>query len=198
MAYIALIGDQYLKDNAWVNQNVDPQLIRPTIRLVQEMHILPLLGTALYNKVQSLVTGSPTVTLTGNYGTLLHEYIQPCMLWYVVSESTVPIAIRMTNKNILRKQSDNSTPADINEILTLKDEAKNKAEWYAERMRKFIVENEANYPEYNSPGDGIDTIRPRRKPYDNGLSLKNYFTETSLNANRTIYKQPTKDECCDP
>jgi hypothetical protein len=199
MAYVAFISDQFLKDNTWMNQSVDPSLIRPTVRLAQEMYILPLLGTGLYNKVTSLISGSPTVTLSGTYGTLLRDYIQPCLQWYVISESAIPISLRMTNKNIVKKNSDNSTAADLSEILTIKDEARNKAEWYGQRMVAFVRANPTPYPEYFAPGDSCDTITPRRKAYDSILSLTNYHTNSSLKGGGGIAIDYGRNaECCDP
>lgn len=196
--YVAFISDQFLKDNTWVNQSVDPSLMRPTVRLAQEMYILPLLGTALYNKVTSLISGSPTVTLSGSYGTLLHDYIQPCLIWYTVAESTIPMAFRITNKNIVKKNSENSTAADLNEILSLKDEARNKAEWYGERLVYYAKENRTIYTEYDNPGSGVDTIFPRRKAFSTVLSLDRYCTKSSLSKSGGIPIDYGRNrDCCE-
>lgn len=179
--YVAFISDQFLKDNTWVNQSVDPSLMRPTVRLAQEMYILPLLGTGLYNKVISMISGSPTVALSGSYGTLLHDYIQPCLLWYSLAESTIPISLRIVNKGIVKKNSENSSAADLNEILAVKDEARNKAEWYAQRLISYACENHLGFPEYGNPGSGSDTIYPNKKAFSTVLSLDRYCTKSSLN-----------------
>lgn len=181
--YVAFISDQFLKDNTWVNQSVDPSIMRPTVRMAQEKYILPILGTGLYNKVISLISGAPTVTLSGDYGVMLHEYIQPCLLWYALAESTIPISLRIVNKGIVKKNSENSTPADLNEILAVKDEARNNAQWYAQRLMNFTAQNRTLYTEYDNPGSGIDTIFPDSKAFSTVLSLDNYCTKSSLNRN---------------
>lgn len=197
MAYIAFISDQFLKDNTWINSSVDPSLIRPTIRLAQEMYIKPLLGSALYNKVISLISGTPSVAISGDYATLLHDYIQPCLLWYVVAESTVPISLRIANKGIQRRNSENSSPADLNEILTIKDEAKNKAQWYGQRLVSFCGAYPLLYPEYNSPGSTCDTIFPTHRPFDSVLSLTNYRTKSSMRSSGSIpIDYGVNKDCC--
>jgi hypothetical protein len=180
MIYVALISDQFIKENTYLNNNIDPQVIRPVVRLAQEMYILPLLGTALYNKVMGLVSGSPTVTLSGDYGTLLHQYIQPTELWYLISEATVPIAYRYVDKNVVRKTSDNSTPADLNEIRALKDDAKNKAEMYADRLYRYLQTNQNLYPEFTNPGTSFDTIFPKRRNFSGMMVMGNTRTRSSL------------------
>lgn len=184
MAFVALLSDQFIKDNTWIQQNVDVQLLRPTIRITQDKYILPLLGTALYNRVIAAVSGSNlTVTISGNTGTLLHDYIQPAHLWYLLAESTIPVSFKVTNKDIVRKNSDNSIPATIDEINQLKDYALNQAEFYAERMRKYLLANaSALFPEYLSPGTAMDTIYPRQKVFETGMSLnRKYRQKSSLN-----------------
>lgn len=195
--YVAFISDQFLKDNTWLNQSVDPSLIRPTVRLAQEMYILPLLGTGLYNKITSLISGTPTVAISGDYAVLLHDYIQPCLQWYTIAESTIPISLRMANKGIVKKNSDNSTAADLNEILTLKDEARNKAQWYGERMRLYLIQNNLLYSEYYAPGTGIDTLYPSNKAYSTVLSLDNYCSNSAMSrGSRFPIDYGRNKDCC--
>lgn len=197
MAYVALISENYVKDNSVINANVDASLIRPAIRLAQEKYIHPVLGTNLYNTVMGLVSGAPTVTLSGSYGTLLHTYIQPCLLWYSVSESIIPIAYKVTNQDVVRMNATYSQPAELNEILHLKDDAKNNAEWYAERLHLYLVENADTFTEYNNPGDGVDTIRPKKRVFSEKISLGKQKTKSSLNQSSNAEWISPKDRCFD-
>lgn len=197
MSFTSFISEQYIKDNSVINANVDPALLRPTIRDAQETYILPILGTNLYNTLMAMVSGAPTVTLTGNYGVLLHDYVQPCLLWYTIAESTIPIAYRITNKDIVRKTSPNSTPGDLNEVLNVKDWAFNKAQLRADRLVKYLMQYASTlYSEYNSPGNTIDTVRPRKFVWSDKISLGKYKTKSSLNRSTNTYDNETpKDDC---
>jgi hypothetical protein len=37
-----------------------------------------------------------------------------------------------------------------------------KANYYAERLRDYLCENNTLFPEYNNPGSGLDTIQPNK------------------------------------
>ena len=51
-----------------IGGNVDTDKIIPHIKVAQDIHILPILGTKLYEKLQSDISGS---TLAGHYSTLV-------------------------------------------------------------------------------------------------------------------------------
>ena len=52
-----LISVETLKEQTGLHANVDPKLILSEILTAQDMYILPILGSALYNKLQSDVDG---------------------------------------------------------------------------------------------------------------------------------------------
>ena len=47
-ANILFISEQTLKDRSLLQDNIDPKLIKPTIKQAQDMFIEPILGTGLY------------------------------------------------------------------------------------------------------------------------------------------------------
>ena len=111
--FVQFISENYLKSTTVIDDNVDMKLLNPTLRLVQEKYILQILGTALYDKLVSDVSAS---SLSGSYKTLMDDYILPTMSWYVMLESPIPLGYRFMNKGVMRKNSDNSQPADIADL----------------------------------------------------------------------------------
>ena len=60
----------------------------------------------------------------------------------------------------------------LEEIAMVTDRAKNKAEWYAERLTKYLLSNETLYPKYiTQENPNIDTIYPKRTNYTSGMYL---------------------------
>lgn len=163
MAFKAFISETFLKENTYISKNVDMTLLRPAIRVAQEKYILPLLGTALYNKIATDIPNS----VTGTYKTLLDDYIIPCLMWYVVGECTIPMSYRFNNKSLMRNTGDNEIPLDKDEIFGNMEYAQQNAEWYAERMIDYLctIATTSVLPEYLSPGTTSDTIHPRKHSF---------------------------------
>ena len=60
---VLFISEKYVKDNSYIDNNVDDKLLTPLIILAQDKHILPVTGTSLtpISKSQSdTVSCTPT------------------------------------------------------------------------------------------------------------------------------------------
>lgn len=167
-ANILFISETTLKDRSLLQDNVDPKLIRPTIKQCQDMYIEPILGTGLYRELQDQIEDA---TLTALNIKLLDFYITDCLSWYVASEMVMSLGFKLTNKNVLRKSSENSNEASLSELFDLMNYYKNKAEWYAQRISDYLCENIVDYPLYNNPGSGVDIIQPNSSSYSTGMYL---------------------------
>jgi hypothetical protein len=167
-ANVLFISEQTLKDRSLLQDNVDPKLIKPTIKQAQDMYIEPILGTGLYRELQDQIAGND---LTDENKLLLDYYITDCIFWYVASEMVMSLGYKLTNKNVLKKTSENSETSSISELFDLMSYYKNKAEWYAQRITDFLCEHVLDYPLYNNPGSGSDIIHPNGTSYTTGLFL---------------------------
>ena len=162
------ISEQTLLDNSVINENVSFTQIRPTIVKVQEMRIQPIVGSALYSEmVGQVVSGTTTAFNT----TLLEDYIQPAMVQWLYYELPMVLAFKYMNKGMVRRTSEESSQMSMDEITRLTDKVKNDAEWYSERITRYLMEQKANYPPFNSPPSALDTIYPNGTNYNTGMAL---------------------------
>lgn len=161
-----LISESKLKELSIINGNVDSKLIGPMITEVQEMHILPILGTGLYKEI-----GSQVPSLSALNKTLVDDYVIPCMIKYIQHEACIDLNFKLTNANVSTKNTDESSPVDLDTSFRLADRFKNKAEWYAERITLYLRANQSLYPLFVQPGTGLDTIRPKLDNYTCGMVL---------------------------
>lgn len=175
---VLLISEAYLKDATVVNENVDVKVIRTNIRLAQDLYIHPALGTALYDEILDEVESN---TLTTANEALLTDYIKPCLKYFVQYECGRDIVYKWMNKGIMSKNSDNSNSVDLETLKQIREEYKDKGEWYKKRLIDFLLENQTSYPAYLE-NTRIDQIRPN----------KSAFTSP-------IYLKPNRidDDCCD-
>lgn len=157
MAQAIFIDESYLKTNSVIDENVSAEYIRPTILEAQDMYIHPFLGTGLYNKLKTDVIAS---TVTGDYKTLLEDYVQKTLMFYTLVELTPVMVYKYMNKTVAEKNSENSISADQSDINYLMERWRNKAQWYGQRLIDYLCENQTLFPEYTNPGTGQDIIRP--------------------------------------
>jgi hypothetical protein len=169
MAKAIFLSEATLKQESILQDNVDMKIVTPTIIDVQSFYILPILGTALYNDfVTKIIAG----TLSNSYKLLLDTYITPAMIWYVRYELPLNINYKYFNKAVGVQNADNMQPASIDELTMVMDRAKNKAEWYAERLTKYLYANDTTYPLFlNQPNSDLATIYAKQSNYTSGMLL---------------------------
>lgn len=166
-----MVSSQYIKDNTIINNNTDNELIDPFILQAQNTRIERILGTALFNDI---ITNIQSGTITGLNKTLLDNYILPSLIQWVVYESMPYLLMKITNKSITKKSSDNSTPVEINDMKYLRENVMSTAQYYDTRMVQYLqteVDN-GNFDLYSNPGDDVSTITPSINTYFGGLYLK--------------------------
>lgn len=165
MATALFIDEEYLKATTVLDDNVEGKLIAPTIEMVQDIYIHPLLGTDLYNDLQTNITAS---TVSVSYQTLLNTYIAPCMKFYVMYEMTQWLDTKYRNKGVMQQISDNSQPIDFYKLRMVGDNWKSKAEVMAQRVTNYLCANSSAFPKYSSNGDS-DDILPSKSTFNPSL-----------------------------
>ena len=169
MADVLFLSEAVLKQQSILQDNVDMKVVTPIIREVQYYYVLPILGTALY---EDLVAKVAAGTLSNTEKDLLDDYIIPCMVQYCKYELPMAMNYKYFNKSVGVQNADNMNPASLDEIRAIEDRAKNKAEWYAERLTKYLLANPTLFPLYLSqPNANIDTIYAKRTNYTSGMYL---------------------------
>ncbi len=163
---VLFISENKLKKSTTINGNVDVELLRPYMKVAQDLHIHRILGTDLYNKLQSDISGS---SLSGNYQTLVDDYIQDALVHWSLYECIPFLGYKIMNKDIVRKTSETSTGASLEELDYLREIVRNTAEWYTERIIDYLTHNTSIFPEYTSNTD--NDLSPKKSNYYSGMNL---------------------------
>lgn len=165
---ILLVSDTMIKERTSIHGNIDPKLIYPDIKVAQDMYILPILGTALYEKLQTIIADG-TITSDSakvNYKNLIDKYLCDALMYYTLSELPTTISYQFWNKGVMRKQGESTELPTMSELIDLSNKYKNRAEFYAERLKAWVRAN-ANtmFPEYLNPGNTTDTVTPEQRAF---------------------------------
>lgn len=167
------ISPENIYERTQVHSNIDSKMIVPIIKVCQDMYILPILGTGLYERLQDGIEDSD---LTADEIVLLKNYIRDCLIYYVVSELPDTLSYQFWNKGVLRKTNEGAETASQSELIDLKNKYKNWAEFYGTRLIKYLIEasNNTLFPLYVNAGNGVDTIHPKKNAYETGIALGNW------------------------
>lgn len=157
---ILLINEDYIKKYTPLTDAVDPNLIRPAIYLAQDKYLTNFLGTNLTIKLKADVSGG---TLSGDYETLLNEYVLKVVLWWTMVELYPSLLYKHDNGNLVSRQSEDTTPVTKPEMESLKEAARQNARWYTKRMVDYLCYNSSLFPEYTNNTD--NNIYPDSNPY---------------------------------
>ena len=171
MAYVLFISEAKLKDSTAINLNVDPEILLPYVLQAQRIYIETKLGTTLYEKLESLITAG-TIGNVGNeaYKTLVDEYIGDCLPSWAFHMCIPYLRFKTENGNIYSKTSETGTALSTEEAQHLREEVRNNAEYFTERMIKYITNNITLFPEYNT-NSGAD-ISPDQNAYYSNINLE--------------------------
>ena len=142
-----------LKRKSIFDGNLDADKIIQFIEVAQDTEIQTYLGTKLYDKLQSDIIAN---SLTGNYKTLVDDYIKPMLIWYTQAAFIPYAAYQISNGVIYKHNSENSTAVDQSEINALASHATETAEFYTQRFMDHMNYNSNLYPEYiSNQNDGM-------------------------------------------
>ena len=162
------ISVQGIKDRTGLHANVDEKLVLPEIKTAQDMYILPTLGSTLYNRLQAGITAA---NLNANEVLLLNNYVADCLIYYVMSELPMGLSYQFYNKGLLRKSGDNTENPSMQDMIDVANRYRTRAEFYKQRVIKYLRQNNTLYPEYLNFTSGIDTIVPDLEGYTTSLYL---------------------------
>ncbi len=164
-----LVTPQVVKQRTALHDNVDDKLIYPEIKAAQDMYVMPMLGSALFDKLIADIKGSG---LTGNYKTLVDNYLVDVICNYVMSEMPESINYQYWNKGVATKTTENSQAPSMSEMYSIVAKYKTRAEHYAKRARMYLIEYApTQFPEYiNIPG-GVDVVVPERTSFTSPIYL---------------------------
>lgn len=146
-----------LKRKSIIDGALDEDKIIQFVEVAQDIHIQNYLGTKLYDKIQTLITGGTLDEVANSkYKTLLNDYVKPMLIWYS-QYSFIPFAAyQISNGGIFKHNSESATSLTKEELDSLAGKAKGFADFYTNRFMDYIEDKSSDFPEYiDSQDDGM-------------------------------------------
>jgi hypothetical protein len=179
MASVLFISESKLKQSTALNLNIDQDLLLPYIKQAQKLYVESKLGTKLTDKLKDLIKTS-TLGNAGNeaYKTLVDDYIGDMLPNWAFFHCIPFLRFKIENGNIYSKSSETGSPLSTEEAQHLREEVRNTAEYYTERMIDYVRNNLGSFPEY-STNTGSD-VTPDPNAFYNGINVERPRQGTEL------------------
>ena len=150
MATALFISRTDLVKNTIIDGSVDSDLFLQYIKISQEIHIQRALGSKLYDRISADIIAG---TLTGNYLSLVTDYVQPMLIHYAMVDYLPFAAYQVKNGGVFKHRSENAESASKDEVDFLVQKQRDFAEYYTRRFVDYICFNSTLFPEYTSNTD---------------------------------------------
>lgn len=148
MAIVNLISTKTLRDEYLIDDNLDEKYYLSLIKKCQDCIIKPLLGEDKYNEIINQVTGA---TLTSENETLVDDYIQPIIGYYVMSEVVYSTAYKLKNQGI-----ETGDQYRFSELVKVSDKYRKDCNEYQQILKDYVCDNSIQIlPEKNTINYGI-------------------------------------------
>ena len=181
--YVLFISENRIKDSTAINGNVDAEYLLPYIRIAQKKYMETKLGTKLFIKLQDLIiAGDVDLPANSYYKTLLNDYISDSLVQWGFYECIPFLRYKVQNGNIYQKTSETGEKLSREEAQDLREEVRNTAEFYTDRLINYLCAKNSHFPEY-SQNSGCDEVCPDTNAFYNGMNL-----ETTLPTQSNPYK----------
>lgn len=144
---IYFVTEQYLKLNVPITNNVDDTDFVPLIKSAADQYVRSILGTYFYNY---LLQEYNNQTLSATEITLVQDYIQYSVAWRVASETAITVSYQLKNKGLQKQSGDYSQAVDMSEIAFMSHHYRDRADFYDQRLIKYLEQNKSLYPEFMS------------------------------------------------
>jgi hypothetical protein len=151
------IDETYFKSSNGLDASLDNKMIMPSIEKAQDFYILPLLGTALYNQLQTQIESG---TVSADNTTLLDSYIAPCLSKYSLYEAIPKIFYKIENNGIFKRSAEFAEAIDFKDLTMVRQITKDDAEFFATKLTRYLQANPTVYPLYDNAGTSSDTVYP--------------------------------------
>ena len=147
MTNTLIISEAKLRQFTDLNDSVDTELLKNAVRTAQDISVQRILGTKLYKKILSDIDAS---SLTGNYKTLVDDYVQDFLLYAAYYEALEAIYIRPRNNGLLTPTGgENSIEVDRSLFNVKRQNTKNKMMFYADRLSAYLAEEQSLFPSHD-------------------------------------------------
>ena len=142
MTNILLISEDKIKTESALNDNCWGKFLLPAIREAQDINLTQIMGENLLSEMYVRVTAN---TVTGDYRTLLVDYIQPFLLYQVQANIVPTLNVKMANIGTVLTGDEHIEKLSKADVDNLMQSIQYKADWYCRRLQEYLLANKETF-----------------------------------------------------
>lgn len=167
---VLLISEDYIKSNSTLDNNISGKYLQAAITSAQDVELQSTIGTKLLEALQKKCINwidphtpvhpieppeplpSDSIDDSDNYRykELLDYYVQPYLLYQVLSEIVIPISYKLGNFGVMRTDDEKDLTSDINQVNLIKKYYRDKADFFKTRLQNWVITYYNDFPELYS------------------------------------------------
>lgn len=143
-----LIDTDSVKAASLVNYNLEDETVGYAIREAQDTYLREILGDALLDRCVELASGDTIDEPEyASYKELVDKYIYEYLVAKAQEQTLIPISFKIRNIGVSQDSDTNVTAQQLDTVTKLEEYWKTQSVDKANRMKCFIRENKAAFPE---------------------------------------------------
>lgn len=138
---ILFISERAIKENSILEENLESKLIRITLKEIQQLDLLPILGEKLYKDIEAEITtkiANDTYEMDADIKLLLDRYIKDFLTYGVLLNIPTSLNYKATNKGFLNITDANAKNIEGGEIENVKRYYRSKFDAYRLRLIEYV------------------------------------------------------------
>ena len=172
MAYALFINRNDIIKNTPLQGAIDADALLPFVRTAQDKYLKNLLGTILFDYLQAQIIANNVDNLSVYYQDLLDDYVKNALMWYSCVEYIPFSSVQFKSNGSIKQQSEQGTAPSKSEIDYLLAKALNNADYYALRLKNYLIAYSNNIPQYlQSIGNQTQIYPDQSNQYFGGIQL---------------------------
>ena len=173
--------------------------VKPTIKLVEQQHIIPFIGKELYNTLNTAYTAAADETLADPKLVPLldmcRSVIGPMVCYYYTPKAEV----QLSGSGAQRTESETNKTAYQNQVVNYREQLLREGEMATELLLQFLEEKKADYDTWQASdafkdyrslfiksGGEFDKLFTSASPYRNYWAMRSKMLDVEQNNIRTI------------
>ena len=170
--YALFITRNDIIKNSPLQGAIDADALLPFCRTAQDKYLKNLLGTVLFDYLQSKIETNTFNTLDVYYQDLMDDHIKYTLLWYACVEYIPFSSVQFKSNGAVKQQSEQGIAPSKGEIDYLLQKAQNNADYYALRLQNYLIAYSNNIPQYlQSVGNQTQIYPDQSNQYFGGIQL---------------------------
>ena len=138
-----LITPEELKSNGFLNQNIDNEYITTALEEAQDIYLREIIGDNLYNKLLNHTSNEPDI-----YDELINNHVKYYLKYKIASLLCMVVNFKIRNAGVITQYSQDITPTTMEDTKSVMNYFNQQADFYANRLTKFLIQNSKSIPEY--------------------------------------------------